>query len=74
MYNFALNAYQKRISEEPENINHQINLAFLLLFIEGKTEALYEIDDIIEKTNDEQARDFKAVIKSFDRDQFIQNY
>jgi len=74
MYSQALKANQKRIGEEPKNINHQINLAFLLLFTEGKTEALYEIEDIIEKTNDEQAIEFKAFIKSFNRDQFIVNY
>jgi tetratricopeptide (TPR) repeat protein len=74
MYSQALKANQRRIGEEPKNINHQINLAFLLLFTEGKTEALYEIEDIIEKTNDEQAIEFKAFIKSFNRDQFIVNY
>lgn len=74
MYIKATNAYKKRINREPNNINHQINLAFLLLFTEGKTEALYEIEGIIEKTDNEQAIEFKAVIKSFDREQFITNY
>lgn len=74
MYNLALKAYQKRILEEPENINHQINVAFILLFTDGKTESLYEIEDIIQKTNDKQALDFRAVIKSFERDQFITDY
>jgi tetratricopeptide (TPR) repeat protein len=74
MYDLALKSYQNRVLEDPENINHQINVAFILLFTDGQTEALNEIEGIIQKTSDKQAVDFRSVIKSFERDKFITNY
>ena len=74
MYNAALKAYQDRLSQKPDNINDRLNMAFLLIFTHNQAEALYEVEDIIEATGSQQAEDFKAVIKDFDRERFIQNF
>lgn len=74
MYSMALELYNKRIIEEPENINNRINLAFILLFTNSKKDALFEIQEVIEGTNSQEAADFKLVIESFDRSEFISEY
>ena len=74
MYNAALKVYQNRLSKSPDNIDERLNLAFLVIFTNNKTEALYEVEDIIEATGSQQANDFKSVIKNLDREQFIKNF
>jgi tetratricopeptide (TPR) repeat protein len=71
MYNEAIRAYNERLKRR-DNINDEINRAFLLFFVKGQQAAFEEIDYIIEKyPNNNYAQNMKFVFENFNRKEFI---
>lgn len=74
-YRQALEAFKKRLEDDPESDKVQSDIAFLYIFLEDKNAALDEIRDLILKNPEsEQLKMMEGLIKNFDRKKFIEQY
>lgn len=74
-YRQALEAYEKRLENNPSNTRVQSDIAFLYIFLEDKNRAIDEIRNLIlEHPDNEALKAMEGYIKDFDRKEFIEEY
>ena len=71
----AKEIFLEQSKSNPKNITVKFNSIFLLYFIEGKEQALKEIDKLSTEYQDNvEITQFRELIESFDRFKFIDDY
>ena len=76
-YNEAIEAYLKRLNDPNEinKVNVQVDIAFALLFKEGKDKSIQIIDTLSSwYPNNDVIKMMKMTILSFDREEFIKKF
>lgn len=74
-YSQALEAYAKRLENNPDNTRVQSDIAFLYIFLEDKDKAIDEIQNLIlEHPDNEELKVIEGLIKNFERKKFIEEY
>lgn len=74
-YKDALSIYENRLEDDPENEKIHSDIAFIHIFLEDKSVALEEIQDLIlNYPNSKQLKMMEEAIEDFDRKEFIDAY
>ncbi len=74
-YREALEAFENRLEDDPENDKAQSDIAFLYIFLENENIAIDEIQSFIRKNPEsEQLKMTEGIINNFDREKFIKEY
>lgn len=74
-YRQALEAYEKRVKDDPKNIRAQSDIAFLYVFLEDKNKAIDEIHNLVlENPTNDELKAIEGLIENFDRKKFIEEY
>jgi tetratricopeptide (TPR) repeat protein len=73
-YSKALSIYDERLATDPNNIDHKVDRAWMLLFARSKADAISTIEKIVhEHPDDSSAKLMKQVIYDFNRIEFIKS-
>lgn len=75
-YGQAIEAYDKRIEANEDNVNARVNKAFLIMLLRGKEAGFREVESVLEKYPDDSfALMMKdEIITYFDREVFLRSY
>jgi tetratricopeptide (TPR) repeat protein len=76
MYSKALMLYNRLIEDQPDNLDFKVSRAFIFLFTHGKDEALSQISYVEPRTDQEKSEveQMTALIRDFQRDEFVSNF
>lgn len=75
-YKQAIEAYDKRIEANEDNVNARVNKAFLIMLLRGQEAGFREVEAVLEKYPDDSfALMMKdEIIPYFDREDFLSSY
>lgn len=74
-YRKAISTYDGLIQENTNNVSAKTNRSFILLLLEGRDSAIYDINRVLEQhPNDSTIRMVQQFIVNFDRNSFINSF